>query len=106
VKDGSATGFREYENNLLVREGCNKAGRFLEVVVEADGSRKGMIWLLEGRKGLGWSQFVSEMRRMLEFQGGQIGPIVDEYPPLPGKQVVEESTSSGSRYGRSFVNVL
>ena len=42
VKDGSATGFREHESRLLVREGCNKAGRFLEVAAEADGW-KGMI---------------------------------------------------------------
>jgi hypothetical protein len=87
VKDGSAKGFREDENSLLVREGCNKAGRFLEVAVEADGGWKGMIWLLEGKKGWGWRRFVSEMRRMLEFQGGQIRPTVDEYHSLPGKRV-------------------
>ena len=43
----------------------------------------------------------------MEFQGGQIEPIVDEYPSLPGKWVeVEESVSSRSHYGHSFVNVL
>ena len=107
VKDVSATGFREGENSLLVREGCNNAGRFLEVIVEADGGQKGTIWLPKGRKGWGWRCFVSEMRRMLEFQGGQIGPTVDEYPSLPGKRVeVEEPAYSGPRYGRSFMNVL
>ena len=107
MKDDSATGFREDENRLLVHEDRNKAGRFLEVVVEADGGWKGTIWLTEGKKGWGWRRFVSEMRRMLQFQGGQIGPTVDKYPSLPGKRVeVEESASSGSRYGRSFVNVL
>ena len=106
AKDGSA-GFREDENCLVVREGCNKAGRFLEVAVEVDGGQKGTIWLLEGRKGWGWRHFVSEMRRVLEFQGGQIGPIVDKYPSLSGKRVeVEESTLAGSRFGRSFVSVL
>jgi hypothetical protein len=91
----------------LVREGCNKTGRFLEVAVEADGGRKGTIWLPEGRKGWGWRLFVSEMKRMLEFQGVQIEPIVDEYPSLLGKWVeVEEFVSSGSHYGRSFMNVL
>jgi hypothetical protein len=107
VKDGSAMGFREDVNCLLVHEGCNKAGRFLEVAVEVDGGRKGTIWLLEGRKGWGWHRVVSEMRRMLEFQGGQTGPTGDEYPALPGKRVeVEEFASAGFRYGRSFVNVL
>jgi hypothetical protein len=43
AKDGSAKGFREDGNCLLVREGCNKAGRFLEVAVEVDGVRKGTI---------------------------------------------------------------
>ena len=60
-----------------------------------------------GRKGWGWCHFVNEMRRMLEFQGGQIGPTIDEYPSLLGKRVeVEESASSGSCYGRSFVNMM
>ena len=44
---------------------------------------------------------------MLEFQGGQIGPIGDEYLSLPGKRVeVEESAFAGFCYGWSFVNVL
>jgi hypothetical protein len=51
AKDGSAKGFREDENCLLVREGCNKDGRFLEVAVEVDGGRKGTIRLPKGRKG-------------------------------------------------------
>jgi hypothetical protein len=100
-------GFREDENRLLVCEGCNKAGGFLEVVVEVDGGRNGTIWLPEGRNGWGWHRFVSEMRRMLEFQGGQNGPSVDEFPPLPGKWVeIEEHAVSGLRYGQSFASVL
>jgi hypothetical protein len=99
------TGFREDETRILVREGCNKAGRFLEVAVVVDGGRKGTIWLPEGRKGWGWRRFVSEMRKTMEVQGGQIQPIVDEFPSLPRKRVeVEVADSSGS--GRSFVNVL
>jgi hypothetical protein len=106
-KEGSATEFREDENRLLVREGCNKVGRFLEVAVEADGGRNGTIWLPKGKMGWGWRRFVSEMRRMLEFQGGQIGPSVDEFPPLPGKRVeIEEPAVSGLRYGQSFASVL
>ena len=72
----------------MVRKGCNKAGRFLEVAVEADGGRNGTIWIPEGRKGWGW-------RCMLEF------------PPLPGKRVeIEELAVSGLHYGQSFVSVL
>jgi hypothetical protein len=106
-KEGSATGFREDENRLLVREGCNKVGKFLEVAVEANGGWNGTIWLPKGKMGWGWCRFVSEMRRMLEFQGGQVGPSVDEFPPLPGKRVeIKEPAVSGLRYGQSFVSVL
>jgi hypothetical protein len=34
---------------LMVHGGDNKAGRFLEVAVFAEGGRKGELWLLEGR---------------------------------------------------------
>jgi hypothetical protein len=102
-----ATDFREEETCILVREGCNKAGRFLEVAVEVDGGQKGMIWIPEGRKGWGWHRFVSELRKLMEVQGGQLEPTVDEYPSLLGKRVeMEASDSFGYRYGRSFVNVL
>jgi hypothetical protein len=39
---------------LFVRGGSNKAARFSEVAVYAEGGRKGMIWLLEGCEGRGW----------------------------------------------------
>jgi hypothetical protein len=104
---GLATDFREEETVILVHEGCNKACGFLEVDVEVDGGRKGIIWIPEGRKGWGWRHFMSEMRKLMEVQGGQVEPTVDEYPFLPRKRVeVEVSDSSGYRYGWSFVNVL
>jgi hypothetical protein len=43
--------FREDVKVLMVRGGENKSGRYLEVVVFAEGGRKGAIWLPEGRKG-------------------------------------------------------
>jgi hypothetical protein len=49
----------------MVRWGDNKAVRYLEVVVYAEGSRKGIIWLLEGREGRGRCCFVRELRQML-----------------------------------------
>jgi hypothetical protein len=51
----------------------------------AEGGRKGIIWLPEGKNGWGWRRFVGELRRMMEFQGGKIGPIMSEFPSLPGK---------------------
>ena len=44
---------------------------------------------------------------MLKLQGGKIGTSNDNFPSLPGKQVeVNETTTSRSRFKRSFVNVL
>jgi hypothetical protein len=40
--------------SLSVRGGCNKGGRFLEVVALVDGDRKGIIWIPEARSGRGW----------------------------------------------------
>ena len=57
------------------------------MVVEVDGGQKGTIWPPEGKKGWGWCCFVIEMRRMLEFRGGQIGSTGDKYTSLPGKWV-------------------
>lgn len=100
VKEGSVTYVCEDENRLMVREGCNKVGRFLEVAVEADGGRKGTIWLLEGRKGWGWRRFVGEMKRMLEYQGGKFRFATFEFPPLSGKQVEGEVFASSGDVGR------
>ena len=43
VKEGSVSNFQEDEKCLMVREGRNKAGRFLEVAIEADGGWNGSI---------------------------------------------------------------
>jgi hypothetical protein len=44
---------------------------------------------------------------MLKLQGGKIEPTNDNFPSLLGKQVeVNETTTSGSRFGQSFVNML
>lgn len=42
---------KDGEKALMVHGGGNKAGRFLEVVVYAEGGRKGVIWLPEDRGG-------------------------------------------------------
>ena len=54
AKEGSVSDFREDEKCFMVRKGCNKACRFLEVAIEAEGGRIGSIWLPEGKKGCGW----------------------------------------------------
>jgi hypothetical protein len=65
VKEDIAKSFREGDKALMVHGDTNKAGRFLEVVVFAEGGRKGAIWLPEGRNGRGWRRFAGELRHML-----------------------------------------
>jgi len=71
----SATDFVKYFwvdiEVLMVRRSVNKSGRDLEVVVFAEGGRKGAIWLFEGRKGGGWAQFAGELRKMTSFLGSK-----------------------------------
>jgi hypothetical protein len=69
VKGEIAKMFREGYKAMMVHEGGNKAGRFLEVSFLAEGGCKGVIWFPEGRFGRGWWQFAGELRLLLEAQG-------------------------------------
>jgi hypothetical protein len=51
VKDDTSKSYHEGDKVLMVHEGVNKAGRFLEVSAYAEGGHKGVLWLLEGRCG-------------------------------------------------------
>jgi hypothetical protein len=53
-KEDFVKSFQEDVKVLFVRGGSNKAARFSEVAVYAEGGRKGMIWLPEGCEGRGW----------------------------------------------------
>ena len=66
MKEEIAKTYREREKAMMVHGGGNKARRFLEVLVLAEGGRKGVIWLLEGRFGWGWWWFVGELRHQLK----------------------------------------
>ena len=46
---------------MMVHGGGNKAVRFLEMSVLAEGGRMGVIWLPKGRFGRGWRRFVGEL---------------------------------------------
>jgi hypothetical protein len=80
----------------MVHGGGNKAGRFLEVSVFAEGGRKGVIWLPEGRYGRGWQRFAGELRNLVagEFNKTKLTRSSLDDPP------------SGFSTGRSFVDVL
>jgi hypothetical protein len=73
VKDDIAKSYREGDKVLMVHGGVNKAGRFLEVSVYAEGGRKGVIWLPEGRFGRGWCRFAGKLCLMLATPEGKSG---------------------------------
>jgi hypothetical protein len=45
MKKDLVTSFREDMKALMIREGGNKASRYLEVATYPEGGRKGVIWL-------------------------------------------------------------
>jgi hypothetical protein len=65
--------FREGSKAVIVRRGGNKAGRFLEVAVYAEGGRKGMVLFPEGRAGRGWSRISGELSKALAFIESKCG---------------------------------
>jgi hypothetical protein len=65
--------FREGSKAVIVWRGRNKAGRFLEVAVYAEGGWKGMVLFPEGRAGQGWSRVSGELSKALAFFGSKIG---------------------------------
>jgi hypothetical protein len=90
VKEEIAKTFFESDKAMMVHAGGNKAGRFLEVTVMAEGGRKGVIWLPEGRFGRGWRRFSRELWQScsLATHGASlVGPILDA--PLLGGRLWE-----------------
>jgi hypothetical protein len=70
--------FCEEMEVLMVRNGSNKAGHFLEVAVFAEGGRKRAIWLLDGRGRWGWHRFVGKLRHLLALT------VAKDRPPISG----------------------
>jgi hypothetical protein len=54
--------FHKDEKMILVRGGGNKASRYLEVAVSAEGGQKGIIRLPKGHGGWCWHRFASELQ--------------------------------------------
>lgn len=71
--------FHEDVKVLMLRRGDNKAGRFLEVTMFAEGGRKGCIWLPEGCAGWGWRCIVDELRKFVDSLDAMFGlPAFEE----------------------------
>jgi hypothetical protein len=89
---------------LMDHGGNNKAGRYLEVAIYAEGGWKGIIWLPDGHGGWGWRWFVVELHKMLvPFQAKSrfLGSVEIS---LAGKQVGLGAKASSS--GCSFTEVV
>jgi hypothetical protein len=92
----------EGRKSLSVRGGCNKGGRFLEVVVFVDDDRKGIIWIPEARSGRGWRRFVTELRSWLAVLTSVHGFSSEE---ACNEKKADEG-SSGVKIGRSYADVV
>ena len=92
----------EGRKSLSVRRGCNKGGRFLEMVALVDDDRKGIIRIPEAQSGRGWWRFVSELRSLLAALASS--------PGSSSVGSILEERSSGSlqtvKAGRLYAEVL
>jgi hypothetical protein len=86
---------------LMVRGGGNKVVRYLEVGAFTKGGRKGVIWLLKGRQGWGWSQVAAELQQLLKFLEAKDRSLIPVVSALEGKQKGVVLSS-----GRFFAEVL
>jgi hypothetical protein len=103
-KEDITKSYREGGKVLMVHGGANKAGRFLEVFVYAEGGRKGVLWLPDGRFRRGWHRFAGELRLMVvppEVMNGleETGSL-----SLPTSARVDDS--AGCSKERSFRSLL
>ena len=73
VEENIAKSFREGNKEFMVHGGANKGGRFLEVSIYAEGGRKGVLWIPEGRFGQGWRFFLDELCLMVTPDVGKSG---------------------------------
>ena len=83
----------------MVHGDANKARRFLEVAVFAEGGRKGGLWVLKGHDGKGWRRFARELRVLLATVGGsEVSGFCSSLSskPLPIKFAKARVTGEGS----------
>jgi len=103
-KEEFVKSYCEDEKVFVVCGVGNKASRYLEVAIYAEGGWKDIIWLPEGRGGWGWWRFVGELRQLLvPFEANSCLPGSVEISP-EGKQMGVGAKASLSR--RSFAEVV
>jgi hypothetical protein len=90
---------REGLRVTTAQRGSNSSARFLKVAVYTEGGRRGLLFVLKGREGWGWSCFGAELSTVKAFFDSttmgsyteMLGPLIG-VPSLMGKKV-------GSRLG-------
>ena len=102
VMEDFVKSYSEGRMSLSVKGGCNKAGRFLEVIASVDDDWKGVIWIPEAQSGQGWRRFVVELRSLLAALASSPGFSSEGISP---EEEVDEGTL-GIKTGRSFADVL
>ena len=75
-KEDFTKSFRENGKALMVHKGCNRAGRFLEATIFAEGGQRRGIWFPEGREGWCWQHNVGELQKFLGFLATEERPMV------------------------------
>ena len=95
----------------MVHEGSNKAGRFLEVSIYAEGGHKGVLWLPESQFGRGWRRFTGKLHLMLVNPNGKSVAEVAKSRLAPSTQISPSKHTgvgvlAGCSKTRSFVEVL
>jgi hypothetical protein len=101
VKEEITETFHDGDKATMVHGGGNKAGRFLEVSVMAEGGCKGVIWVPEGCFGRGWRRFAGELRHLLAAQSKLPGTAEHGAPSLAGP--ILDAPFLWVVSGRSFV---
>jgi hypothetical protein len=92
---GLVKSFRKFQQVLIVRLGENKADRFLEMAVYAEGGRQRLILLPEGCDGRGWAWFAGELSKVVAFLEVMAAPSLSSY----SFAVFPES---GEKFGSKF----
>ena len=102
MKEEIAKSYCEGDKAMMIHRGGNKVRSFLELLVLAEGGRKGVIWFLGGRFGRGWRRFVGELRHLLAAESKYMA----EHGVPSSAGLLLDAPFSVVASGRSFVDIL
>jgi hypothetical protein len=106
VLEGFIKSSCEGRKSVSVRGGCNKVGRFLEVVAFVDDERKVTIWIPEACSRRGWRKFVVELRSFVAAMESSPGSSSKVSLPEEKNRGSAEALQSPRKSDRSFAEAL